>query len=93
MFDKMKEIYELQKKAREIQKKLENVKVEIEENGVKIKLNGVFKVELIEIDPSILSIDKKQKLENTLCRLFSSAVQEVQKQSALESKDLLKGLV
>ena len=88
----MKELYELQKKAREIQKKLENIKVEQSENGIKIKINGVFKVESLEIEPSLFSPEKKEKLESALCKLFSSAVAEVQKQSALESKDLLKGL-
>ncbi|MBI4217926.1 MAG: YbaB/EbfC family nucleoid-associated protein [Elusimicrobia bacterium] len=92
MFNKMKEIYELQKKAREIQKKLESVFVEQTDSGVKLKMNGLLKVESLEIDPALLSTDKKEKLEGTLCRLFTQSAQEVQKRSALESKDLLQGL-
>jgi len=92
MFDKMKQLYDLQKKAKELQKKLESVTVEQVEAGIKMKINGIFKVESIEIDPSFLSPDKKEKLESTLCKLFSETIQEVQKRSAAESQDLLKGL-
>lgn len=92
MFDKMKQLYDLQKKAREIQKKLEAIKIEESEGGVKVAINGTMKVESVEIDPSYLSPDKKQKLESLLGKLFSNAVEEVQKRSAMESKDLLKGM-
>lgn len=91
MFDKMKQMYDLQKKAREIQKRLEAVKVEQADSGIKIRVNGIFKVESLDIDPSYLAADKKEKLESAICKLFSSAIQEVQKQSAKESQDLLKG--
>ena len=92
MFDKMKQMYELQKKAKEIKSKLEGIRVEEMEGGIKIRINGLFKVESLEIDPSFLSPDKKEKLESLLCRIFSGAVQEVQKRSAAESQSLLKGL-
>lgn len=88
----MKQIYELQKKAKEIQKKLETVKVEEMEGGVKIKINGTLKVESVEIDPVLLTPDKKEKLESLLCKIFSSAALEAQKRSALQSQDLFKGL-
>ena len=87
----MKQMYDLQKKAREIQKKLEEIKVEQTEGGIKMRLNGVFKVESIDIDPSFLNPEMKTKLENILAKLFSETVKEVQKRSALESQDLLKG--
>ena len=92
MFDKMKQLYDLQKKAREIQKKLEGIQVEQVQDGIKLRINGLFKVESLEIDPSFLTVDKKAKLENTLSRLFSDAVKEAQKRSAAESKDLFQGL-
>ena len=92
MFDKMKQLYDLQKKAKEIQKKLEGIQVEQVQDGIKLRINGLFKVESLEIDPSFLTVDKKAKLENTLSRLFSDAVKEAQKRSAAESKDLFQGL-
>ena len=92
MFDKMKEIYELQKKAKELQKRLEEMTVEQIEGGIKLRLNGLFKVVSLEIDPSFLSLDRKEMLEASLKKLFTDTVQEVQKRSASSSSDLLKGL-
>ncbi len=92
MFDKMKQVYELQKKAKELQKKLEEMSVEQIEGGIKLRLNGLFKVESLEIDPSFLSVDRKEKLESLLSKLFTDTVQEVQKRSAASSSELLKGL-
>lgn len=92
MFDKMKQLYELQKQAREMQKKLESISVEEESGGIKIKMNGLMKVEGLEIDPSYLAPDRKEKLETSLSRLFNDAVQSSQKRSASFSQDLLKGL-
>ena len=87
----MKQMYDLQKKAKELQKKLETITVEQAEGGVKVKVNGVFKVEALEIDPSYLALDKKEKLETLLCKLLSETIQEVQKRSAMQSQELLKG--
>ena len=91
MLDKMKQIYELQKKAKEIQKKLEELIVERVDSGVKLRLNGLFNVVSLEIDPSFFSPDRKENLESTLRRPFTDTVQEVQKRSASSSSDLLKG--
>lgn len=87
----MKQMYEIQKKAKEIQKKLEDIKIEETKAGIKVRMNGIFKVELLDIDPSYLAPDKKSKLESVLSDVFSDAVKEAQKRSALESQDLLKG--
>ncbi len=92
MFDKMKQLYELQKKAKEMQKKLEEITVEESSGGIKIKLNGLMRVESLEIDPSYFTPDKKEKLESSLRKLFSDAVESAQKKSASFSQDLLKGL-
>lgn len=92
MFDKMKQMYELQRQAKEIKKKLESVKLEQTEGGVRVKINGALRVESLDIDPGFLSQDRKEKLETLLCKLFSEAIQEVQKRSASQSADLFKGL-
>ena len=92
MFDKMKQLYDLQKKAKEIQKRLENIQVEQNQDGIQLRINGVFKVESLQIDPALLSAEKKSRLEGALMKIFTAAVQEAQKRSALESKDLFQGL-
>ena len=92
MFDKMKQIYEIRKKAKELENKLAELKVDLAEGGIKLRLNGLFNCESLEIDPSFLSPDRKEKLESILKKLFTETVREVQKRSAASSSDLLKGL-
>ena len=94
MFDKMKQLYDLQKKAREIKKELESVIINVEEAGGKIKvsMNGEFKVQSISIDPYFLAPDKKVELENALKRALSNAVGQTQTQTAGKMKDLTKGM-
>jgi DNA-binding protein YbaB len=92
MFDKMKQMYDLQKKAREIQKKLEAIRIEQTEGGHTLAMNGLFKVESLKLDPASLNAENKEKLEKTLEKLISAAIMEAQRRSALESKDFLKGL-
>jgi len=94
MFDKMKQLYELQKKARIIKKELENIIVNVEEmNGkIKISMNGEFKIKSLEIDPYFLTPDKKFELENALKRAIANVVAQTQIQSASKMKELTKGL-
>ena len=94
MLDKMKQLYELQKKAREIKKQLESVVVNVEEAGGKIKvsMNGEFKVQSLNIDPYFLNPEKKAELENTLKRALLNAVGQAQTQSAGKMRELSKGL-
>src|SRR5438132_11690510 len=94
MFDKMKQLYDMQKKARELQRQLESIKVEkaTPDNTVRIKVNGTQKVESVIIDSSWLSPDKKSKLENTLCQLINDSFAEVQRTTAAQAADLMKDL-
>lgn len=94
MLDKMKQLYELQKKAKEIKKVLENMVVNVEEAGgkIKISMNGEFRIQLLSIDEYFLSPEKKSELENTLKRAISNAVGQTQSQAAGKMKELTKGL-
>jgi len=55
-------------------------------------MNGLMKIESLDIDPLYLAPEKKSELEKTISKLFSDTVTEVQKRSAMQSRDLLKGL-
>jgi DNA-binding protein YbaB len=61
MFDKMKQLYDMQKQAKQMQKSVEALKIETSAAGgdVKVVMNGAFKVEFISI------ADKMQKLQAT----------------------------
>lgn len=94
MFDKMKQLYDLQKKAKEMQKSLEGIVVQRESAGGKVKLalNGNFKVTSITIDESALVPGNKSALEKTLTDLFDDASEEVRAQSSRQAMGMMKGM-
>ena len=68
----MKKVQEMQAKMQEMQKELENKTVEAESGGgmVKVTMNGKQIVQSIDIDPSLLSSDEKEVLEDLINRHF-----------------------
>jgi DNA-binding protein YbaB len=92
MFDKMKQLMELQKKAKEMQKMLEGIRVEKSEKGVTIALNGAFQVERVSVDEALLTPARKAELEQLLARLFGETAEEVRKRSAAEAMGAMKGM-
>jgi len=94
MFDKMKQMYDMQKKAKTLQKQLENIKVEKASSDglIKLKVNGTQKVEMLWIDPSWLTVERKSKLETTICDLVNSSFADIQKTTATQAAELMKDL-
>jgi nucleoid-associated protein EbfC len=92
MLDKMKQLYEMQKKAKEMQKALDELKIERVSPGGKVSLtlNGSFKVESLSIDPEALKPENKSALEKTLVDLFSEAAAEVKQKSAQQAMGMMK---
>lgn len=88
MFDRAKQLYSLQKKAREIQSELRDIIVEAESaNGnVKVEFSGEQKIESITIDETMLTLDKKNELENALKDAVAEAIKESQKIAAQKMK-------
>ncbi|MEK6647372.1 MAG: YbaB/EbfC family nucleoid-associated protein [Candidatus Firestonebacteria bacterium] len=80
MFDKLKDIYDLQKQASNLKKELGKMLIEAEEgNGsIKIVINGEQKVQSITIGEEWLSVTKKKDLEEVLKKCFIKAVEKVQ---------------
>jgi DNA-binding YbaB/EbfC family protein len=94
MFDKMKQMYELQKKAKEMQKAMDSIVVERSSAGgkVTVALNGNFKVEKVVIDESALVPSNKAALEKTLAELFTGAADEVRQQSSRQAMGMMKDM-
>lgn len=80
MFDKAKQLYELQKKARAIQKDLKTTEVEAKaaSGQVIVVFNGEQHIQSIEIAPTMLSENKKRELEKALEQAISEAISRVQ---------------
>jgi len=94
MFDKMKQIMELQKRAKEMQKGLDGLRVEKKSRDGKITivLNGNFKAESVSIDPTLLSPAHRETLEKTLGELIGDAAEDVKQKSAAQAMDMMKGM-
>jgi len=80
MFDKAKQVWELQKKARAIQKELKGTEVEAKTaNGqVMVVFNGEQHIQSVEINQSMLEVSKKRELEKALQQAIAEAVSRVQ---------------
>jgi DNA-binding YbaB/EbfC family protein len=94
MFDKMKQLYDMQKQAKQMKKDLESQVVEKTGLGGKLKIamNGTFEVQSINIDDSLLNPSQKTALETGLAKLITEATEDIGKKSAAQAMDLMKGM-
>lgn len=83
MLDKLKDIFETQKKLGEIKKNLENILISFESSDRKIKIviNGVQKIINLDIDQCLLQPEKKEILQRALIECINSANEKVQKEA------------
>lgn len=90
MFDKAKQLYDLQKKARAIQKELKETEVEAKAaNGlVTVVFNGEQHVQSVEIDESLLKPDNKRELEKAIQQCIAEAVSRAQAIAADKMKSI-----
>lgn len=91
MFDKAKQLYQLQKKAREVQKELKNTEVEARSSDglISVVFTADQKVRSVEIDPMLLSADRKRDLEEKMTRVISEGLSRVQAVAAEKTKGLM----
>ncbi len=94
MGNMMKKVQEMQNKMQEVQKELENKTIEASAGGgmVSIIMNGKHQVQSINIDPSLLSKDEKEVLEDLIKAALNQAKEKVDEMSAEEMKKVTGGL-
>lgn len=80
MFDKARQLYDLQKKARAIQKELKETEVEAKaaEGLVMVVFNGEQHITELSIDEAMLTPEKKNELEKALQQAIAEALSRVQ---------------
>jgi len=93
MFEKAKDMYQLQKQAREIKKKLASTHIEAEGDGVTVTINGEQEVISVVISDEALqkATEKKRSLEEALEKAFNKAVKKSQQIGAEMMKDVMGG--
>lgn len=94
MFDKAKQLWNLQAKARKLQQELKGIEFVGEELGgkVRITVNGEQKITAMEIDDSLLQPSEKTSLIKFLSQAFSSAIKKSQQAAANKTKEIMGGL-
>ena len=90
MFDKMKQLFELQGKMKQVKKELEVSSVEAEAAGGRIKMviGGDQKLKSLTIEESLLSAQNKERLSMDLLNCFNEAVRKSQSLAADKMKNV-----
>ena len=89
MLDKMKALFEMQKKMQEIKRELENTNFDIQSSDglVKITMNGSQEVKEITIKDN-LGESEKARLESSLKDTFNRSIKRSQEVAAQKMKDV-----
>lgn len=94
MFDKAKQLYDLQKKARGIQKELKDTEIEASayDGQVRVRFNGEQHVLGVSIDESLVAEGKKRDLEKALQQAIAEAISKSQSLAAEKMKVIASNL-
>jgi DNA-binding protein YbaB len=87
MFDKVKNLYKVQKQAREIKSQLKKTHIEAENEGVTVIVTG--EQEVVEVRISDEAVQDKKKLEKNLESCFNKAIKKSQQIGAELMKDIM----
>lgn len=89
MFDKMKQLFEMQKSMQELKRRLEETNFDISSsNGiVKINMNAAQKINNVSINGNLTEIDKAV-LEKSICDVYGRALKHAQEIAASKLKDI-----
>ena len=90
MFDKVKDLYKLQKQAKEIKKELKNTHIEAESEGVVVIIDG--EQEVISVTISEEAAQNPKKLQENLVKAFNKAIKKSQQIAAEKMKGVMGGL-
>jgi nucleoid-associated protein EbfC len=90
MFDKMKGMYELQKKAREIQKNLKKTTFvgESRKGDIKVTVNGIQEVIDIEIDEESKNQYSPQSLGSEIKEALNKAMKKSQQHGSAKMREI-----
>jgi len=90
MFNKLKQFKDLRDQAKHLQEALAEEKVTADTAGgkVQIVMDGNLTILSINIDPSMLSPEKKSTLESALKEAYADALKNMQRKMALKMKEM-----
>jgi DNA-binding protein YbaB len=94
MFEKMKQLMEMQKFAKDAERRLDDMKIDRAALGGKLRVvvTGNHKVERLEMDDSLVAPGQRTTLEKALLSLLNDAFADAKKEAARAAMDMMKGL-
>ncbi|MCB9756835.1 MAG: YbaB/EbfC family nucleoid-associated protein [Candidatus Omnitrophica bacterium] len=93
MFDKMKQLMDMQKQAGQLKKELDAVTLEVTDvKGIKVTITGSQEIRAIDIDETFLVPTNKKRLETDLMRSLNAATKKVQQVAAQKMMAAMPGL-
>ncbi len=87
MFSKLNQIKELRNQAKAMQKTLSQESEGVTYNGVTLRMDGNQNLTACEIDPELLSRDKKQQLEKNIIKAHEDLIKKIHRVMAKKIKD------
>lgn len=89
MFDKVKDLYNLQKQAKIIKKELKNIHIEAEVDGVIVLIDGEQEVVGVTLPENETN---HKRLGENLVKAFNKAIKKSQQIAAEKMKPIMGGL-
>lgn len=89
MFDKAKDLYNLQRQARIIKKELKNIHIEAEVDGIIVVIDGEQEVVRVTLPENETNL---KKLGDNLVKAFNKAIKKSQQIAAEKMKPIMGGL-
>lgn len=90
MFDKIKDVYQLQKMAKELKKELKNTHIEAEVDGVIVIVDG--EQEVISITWAEGAESNPKKLQENIVKASNKGIKKAQQIAAEKMKPLMSGM-
>lgn len=94
MFEKMKQLMDMQKFAKEAERRLGDIRLEREGLGGRVRatVTGNQAVVALSIDESLLAPGQKAVVEKALVAVLNDALTDAKAEGARAAMDLMKGL-
>lgn len=90
MFNKLKQFKDLRDQAKTIQSTLskESITVKAAGDNVVMTMDGNLNMTALAIDDSMMSPDKKEKLQNAIKEAYADAMKKMQRVMAMKMKEM-----
>jgi len=91
MFDKIRDMYRLQKEAKEARKKLKNIHIEASQDGFTVVFDGEMEALSVAITDEAIAkaAQNKKEFEETILKCLNKALKKAQQVAAEEMKGVM----